>query len=208
MNLHIDKIECLFILFNILISSAKLTSSYKLKHIILAQYIGNSQNGISSNGASLAKQILLTRSKSKQNYEVGDEKSQLVDKKTRGSLLDYRPYVHVIIDGRTGDSDGPLFQTDVALSPGMSLYNAIAQASIRFGVEHPCIQNPYQMEVESVSRNCYTVVNVPGLPAGRNNKWIIKIVRRRGRVVYEGECLPSGRIAMRGGTMVTFTKSS
>lgn len=55
MNLHIDKIECLFILFNILISSAKLTSSYKLKHIILAQYIGNSQNGISSNGASLAK---------------------------------------------------------------------------------------------------------------------------------------------------------
>lgn len=88
----------------------------------------------------------------------------------------------MIIDGRTGDSDGPLFQTDVALSPGMSLYNAIAQASIRFGVEHPCIQNPYQMEVESVSRNCYTVVNVPGLPAGRNNKWIIKIVRRRGRV--------------------------
>lgn len=36
------------------------------------------------------QQILLTRSKSKQNYEVGDEKSQLVDKKTRGSLLDYR----------------------------------------------------------------------------------------------------------------------
>jgi hypothetical protein len=36
-------------------SSAKLTSSYKLKHIILAQYIEKSQDGISKNSASLAK---------------------------------------------------------------------------------------------------------------------------------------------------------
>lgn len=93
-----------------------------------------------------------------------------------------QPYVHVQIDGRTDVSDGPLIRTDVALFPDMTLYDAIAEASVRFGVEHPCVQNPYRMEVASASSNCYTVINVPGVVSNTSSRWIIKIVRRRGRV--------------------------
>lgn len=100
-----------------------------------------------------------------------------------------QPYVHVQIDGRTDVSDGPLIQTDVALFPAMTLYDAIAEASVRFGVEHPCVQNPYRMEVASASSNCYTVINVPGVVPSTNSRWIIKIVRRRGRVRPYSSCL-------------------
>ncbi|XP_062614085.1 uncharacterized protein LOC134275807 [Saccostrea cucullata] len=211
MNLHTDKIECVFILFNILIVhiiSAKMTSPYKLRNFILEPYIGKSQSGIDKNGVAIIKQILLSRSRNKQNNEIADDKTQLIDKKAQGSLLAYRPYVHVIIDGRTDVTDGPLYQTDVALSPDMTLYNAIAEASVRFRVEHPCVQNPFRMNVQRISSNCYSVVNVPGVASDRSYRWIVKIVRRRGRVIYENECLPSGRISMRGGTTVTFKKTS
>lgn len=97
-------------------------------------------------------------------------------------IFSLQPYVHVQIDGRTDVSDGPLIRTDVALFPDMTLYDAIAEASVRFGVEHPCVQNPYRMEVASASSNCYTVINVPGVVSSTNSRWIIQIVRRRGRV--------------------------
>ncbi|XP_052717128.1 uncharacterized protein LOC128189523 isoform X2 [Crassostrea angulata] len=176
MNFHLDKIECVFILLNILmvhITSANISSSYKLKNIILPPYIGKLQDGLDSKILALRK-----------------------------------PYVHVQIDGRTDVSDGPLIRTDVALFPDMTLYDAIAEASVRFGVEHPCVQNPYRMEVASASSNCYTVINVPGVVSNTSSRWIIKIVRRRGRIIYEDECLPSGRISMRGGTTVTFKKTN
>uniref|UniRef100_A0A8W8JWH2 Uncharacterized protein n=2 Tax=Magallana gigas TaxID=29159 RepID=A0A8W8JWH2_MAGGI len=190
------------------ITSANISSSYKLKNIILPPYIGKLQDGLDSKILALRKQILLIRSRNKQNYEHADENKQIVDKKTQGSLLEYRPYVHVQIDGRTDVSDGPLIRTDVALFPDMTLYDAIAEASVRFGVEHPCVQNPYRMEVASASSNCYTVINVPGVVSNTSSRWIIKIVRRRGRIIYEDECLPSGRISMRGGTTVTFKKTN
>lgn len=88
----------------------------------------------------------------------------------------------MLIDGRTDVSDGPLFRTDVALSPDMTLYDAVAGASVRFGVDHPCIENPYRLEVASAGGNCYNVINVPGVVSNDNSRWIIQIVRRRGRV--------------------------
>ncbi|XP_022342557.1 uncharacterized protein LOC111136188 isoform X1 [Crassostrea virginica] len=208
MNFHTDKIECVLILFHILIVHIISASPYKLKNIILAPYIGKPQEGVDNKLIALKKQILLIRSRNKQSKDQRDENLQLVAKKTRGSRLDYRPYVHVLIDGRTDVSDGPLFRTDVALSPDMTLYDAVAGASVRFGVDHPCIENPYRLEVASAGGNCYNVINVPGVVSNDNSRWIIQIVRRRGRVVYDGECLPSGRLTMRGGTTVTFKKVS
>ena len=88
----------------------------------------------------------------------------------------------MLIDGRTDVSDGPLFRTDVALSPDMTLYDAVAGASVKFGVDHPCIENPYRIEVANAGGNCYNVINVPGVVSNDNSRWIIQIVRRRGRV--------------------------
>lgn len=41
-------------------------------------------------GFHFLQQILLIRSRNKQNYEHADENKQIVDKKTQGSLLEYR----------------------------------------------------------------------------------------------------------------------
>lgn len=58
MNFHLDKIECVFILLNILmvhITSANISSSYKLKNIILPPYIGKLQDGLDSKILALRK---------------------------------------------------------------------------------------------------------------------------------------------------------
>lgn len=62
MNFHLDKIECVFILFNILmvhITSANISSAYKLKNIILPPYIGKLQNGLDSKLLALRKVRIL-----------------------------------------------------------------------------------------------------------------------------------------------------
>lgn len=41
-------------------------------------------------GFHFLQQILLIRSRNKQNYEHADENKLIVDKKTQGSMLDYR----------------------------------------------------------------------------------------------------------------------
>lgn len=58
MNFHLDKIECVFMLLNILmvhITSANISSSYKLKNIILPPYIGKLQDGLDSKILALRK---------------------------------------------------------------------------------------------------------------------------------------------------------
>lgn len=62
MNFHLDKIECVFILLNILmvhITSANMSSSYKLKNIILPPYIGKLQDGLDSKLLALRKVRIL-----------------------------------------------------------------------------------------------------------------------------------------------------
>lgn len=62
MNFHLDKIECVFILFNILmvhITSANISSAYKLKNIILPPYIGKLQDGLDSKLLALRKVRIL-----------------------------------------------------------------------------------------------------------------------------------------------------
>lgn len=45
---------------------------------------------LSIDGFRFLQQILLIRSRNKQNYEHADENKQIVDKKTQGSMLEYR----------------------------------------------------------------------------------------------------------------------
>ena len=55
MNFHTDKIECVLILFHILIVHVISASPYKLKNIILAPYIGKPQEGVDNKLIALKK---------------------------------------------------------------------------------------------------------------------------------------------------------
>ncbi|XP_063410005.1 uncharacterized protein LOC134693205 [Mytilus trossulus] len=122
------------------------------------------------------------------------------------SRLSLRPIIRIEVKAEDPfDQEELLFATTIPLRPNLDIINAIFSAALQQYLKFPSKSNPFNVVLDyDVNRNCDIIISALDIPNIGTHTWKVKIKRRRGKVIYDNECLTTTRrLRMRHGTTIS-----